>query len=111
MPGEQGTPGDVGAQVSVNTVKDRRNCVSLFSLLLLFWTISTGDKAPNPPLTPQRHRGWGRGKGRSPLSMLAEITVRAAQISPCKKIQSYDFLHKPFIRIELGEIFVVKLFR
>ena len=66
MPGEQGTPGDVGAQVSVNTVKDRRNCVSLFSLLLLFWTISTGDKAPTPPLTPQRHRGWGRGKGRSP---------------------------------------------
>lgn len=30
MPGEQGTPGDVGAQVSVNTVKDRCNCVSVF---------------------------------------------------------------------------------
>ena len=91
MPGEQGTPGDVGAQVSVNTVKDRCNCVSLFSLLLLFWTISTGDKVPTPPLTTQRHRGWGRGKGQSPLSMLAEITVRAAQISPSKKFSRMIF--------------------
>lgn len=91
MPGEQGTPGDVGAQVSVNTVKDRGNCLSLFSLLLLFWTISTGDKAPTPPLTPQRHRGWGRGKGQSPLSMLAEITVRAAQNSPSKKFSRMIF--------------------
>lgn len=91
MPGEQGTPGDVGAQVSVNTVKDRRSCVSLFSLLLLFWTISTGDRALTSPLTPQRHRGWGRGKGQSPLSMLAEITVRAAQISPSKKFSRMIF--------------------
>lgn len=91
MPGEQGTPGDVGAQVSVNTVKDRCNCVSLFSLLLLFWTISTGDRALTSPLTPQRHRGWGWVTGQSTLRILAEITVRAAQISPCKKFSRMIF--------------------
>ena len=63
MPGEQGTPGDVGAQVSVNTVKDRGNCLSLFSLLLLFWTISTGDRALTSPLTPPTTPWVGLGDG------------------------------------------------